>query len=194
MCPGNGGLPQFTFNDISQIGSPTFLPSHEVQNTYGLSENLSWVRGNHSFKFGTDIRTEEFTIFQPAAARGTLDFGPGLTDNPAAQFTGGSGFASFLVGLSDGGSINNLHNIDYHHQVYAFYGQDDWRVTPKLTLNLGLRYELFTTIKERNNEQGTFDLSTGTLIVPKGVTAQLTPMLAAIVPVEATGNARADFT
>ena len=188
--PGNGGLPQLTFNDIAQIGSPTFLPSHEVQNTYGLSENLSWVHGNHSFKFGTDIRSEEFTIFQPAAPRGTLDFGPGLTDNPDpnAQFTGGSGFASFLVGLSDGGSINNLHNIDYHHQVYAFYGQDDWRVTPKLTLNLGLRYELFTTIKERHNELGTFDLSTGTLIVPKGVTAQLTPMLAAIVPVQATAS------
>ncbi len=188
--PGNGGLPQLTFNDIAQIGSPQFLPSHEVQNTYGLSENLSWVHGNHSFKFGTDIRSEEFTIFQPAAPRGTLDFGPGLTDNPDpnAQFTGGSGFASFLVGLSDAGSINNLHNIDYHHQVYALYGQDDWRVTPKLTLNLGLRYELFTTIKERHNELGTFDLSTGTLIVPKGVTAQLTPMLAAIVPVQATAS------
>ena len=114
--------------------------------------------------------------------------GPGFTDNPAAPSSGGSGFASFLVGLSDGASINNLHNIDYHHQVYAFYGQDDWRVTPKLTLNLGLRYELFTTIKEKNNEMGTFDLSTGSLIVPKGVTAQLTPMLAAIVPVEATGT------
>ena len=186
--PGNGGLPQFTFNDIAQIGSPTFLPSHEVQNTYGVSENLTWVHRNHSFKFGTDIRSEEFTIFQPAAARGTLDFGPGFTDNPANQFTGGSGFASFLVGLSDGGSINNLHNIDYHHQVYAFYAQDDWKVTPNLTLNLGLRYELFTTIKERNNELGTFDLSTGALIVPKGVTAQLTPQLAAIVPVQATAT------
>src|SRR2546425_38623 len=142
--PGNGGLPQLTFSDVSQIGSPTFLPSHEVQNTYGVSENLTWVRGNHSLKFGTEIRSEEFTIFQPAAPRGTLDFGPGLTDNPGNQFTGGSGFASFLVGLSDGGSINNLHNIDYHHQVYAFFGQDDWRVTPKLTLNLGLRYELFS--------------------------------------------------
>src|SRR5947208_806103 len=186
--PGNGGLPQLTFSDVSQIGSPTFLPSHEVQNTYGVSENLTWVRGNHSLKFGTEIRSEEFTIFQPAAPRGTLDFGPGLTDNPGNQFTGGSGFASFLVGLSDGGSINNLHNIDYHHQVYAFFGQDDWRVTPKLTLNLGLRYELFTTIKERHNEQGTFDLATASLIVPKGVNAQLTPMLAAIVPVRATGT------
>jgi Carboxypeptidase regulatory-like domain/TonB dependent receptor len=186
--PGNGGLPQLTFNDINQIGSPTFLPSHEVQNTYGVSENLTWVHGNHSFKFGTDIRSEEFTIFQPAAPRGTLDFGPGLTDNPAAPFSGGSGFASFLVGLSDTGSINNLHNIDYHHQVYAFYGQDDWKVTPNLTLNLGLRYELFTTIKERNNELGTFDLSTGALIVPKGLNAHLTPQLAAIIPVQATGT------
>jgi hypothetical protein len=103
--PGNGGLPQLTFNDINQIGSPTFLPSHEVQNTYGLSENMTWVRGSHAFKFGTDIRSEEFTIFQPAAPRGTLDFGPGFTDNPAVPFSGGSGFASFLVGLSDGGSI-----------------------------------------------------------------------------------------
>jgi hypothetical protein len=186
--PGNGGLPQLTFNDINQIGSPTFLPSHEVQNTYGLSENLTWVHGSHAFKFGTDIRSEEFTIFQPAAPRGTLDFGPGFTDNPTVPFSGGSGLASFLVGLSDGGSINNLHNIDYHHQVYAFYAQDDWKVTPNLTLNLGLRYELFTTIKERNNELGTFDLSTGALIVPKGVTAELTPQLAAIVPVQATGT------
>ena len=79
------------------------------------------------------------------------------------------------MGLSDGGSINNLHNIDYHHPVYAFYAQDDWKITPKLTLNLGLRYELFTTIKERHNQLGTFDLATGALIVPKGVNAQLTP-------------------
>jgi hypothetical protein len=188
--PGNGGLPQFTFSDISQIGSPTFLPSHEIQNTYGISENLSWVYGRHSFKFGGDIRSEEFTIFQPAAARGTLDFGPGFTDNPDpnALFTGGSGYASFLVGLSDGGSINNLHNIDYHHKVYAFYAQDDWKVTPKLTLNLGIRYELFTTIKERNNEQANFDLQTASLIVPKGIDAQLTPQLAAIIPIAATGT------
>ena len=186
--PGNGGLPQLTFNDINQIGSPTFLPSHEVQNTYGLSENLTWVRGSHAFKFGTDIRSKnsQFSNPQRPAARSTSARGSPTT--PRVPFSGGSGFASFLIGLSDGGSINNLHNIDYHHQVYAFYAQDDWKLTPNLTVNLGLRYELFTTIKERNNELGTFDLSTGALIVPKGVTAQLTPQLAAIVPVQATGT------
>lgn len=184
----NGGLPQLNFSDVSTIGSPTFLPSHEIQNTYSLLDNVNWVRGKHSWKFGTEIRTEEFTIFQPAAPRGTLNFGSIFTDNPAALGTGGSGFASFLAGLSDGGSINNLHNIDYHRPVVAFYAQDDWKVTRKLTLNLGLRYELFATIKERHNEQGTFDLSTASLIVPKGLNVQLTPTLASVIPLRATGT------
>jgi len=153
--PDNGSLPQLTFSDVSQIGSPTFLPSHEIQNSYSLLDNLTWVHGRHSIKIGTEIRAEEFTIFQPASPRGNLDFGPVFTDNPPAQGNGGSGFASFLAGLADGGSINNLHNIDYHRPVYAFYVQDDWKVTPKLTLNLGLRYELFTRVKERHNQMAT---------------------------------------
>lgn len=189
----NGGLPQLTFGDGSAptLGSPTYLPSVEVQNTYVLSDNLTWVRGTHSFKFGTEIRREEFTIFQPAASRGSEGFGPGLTDNPANPGTGGSGFASFLVGLTDGGSINNLHNVDYFRPLYSFYGQDDWKLTPKLTLNLGLRYELFTTVKERHDEQGTFDLqdpTNPTIIVPKGQTMQLTPTLAQEITVSPTGS------
>jgi len=189
--PENGGLPQLTFSDVPQLGSPTFLPSLEVQNTYSITDNLTWVRGNHTLKFGTEIRREQFTIFQPAESRGTLDFGNGFTDNAAAPNTGGSGFASFLAGLSDGGAINNLHNVDYHRPVYSFYGQDDWKVTPRLTLNLGLRYELFTTVKEAHNEQGTFDLndpSNPTIIVPKGQRMQLTPTLAGEIRILATGS------
>lgn len=191
--PDIGGLPQLTFGDGSAptLGSPTFLPSRELQNSYVLNENLTWVKGRHTLKFGTEIRREEFTIFQPAAPRGTLDFGTTLTDNPAAPGTGGFGFASFLAGLTDGGSINNLHNVDYFRPIYAFFGQDDVKVTPKLTLNLGLRYELFTTVKERFNDQGTFDLNNPaqpTVIVPKGQTAQLTPTLASQIALSATAS------
>jgi hypothetical protein len=188
VAPDNGGLPQLTFSDVSQIGSPTYLPSHEIQNSYSILNNLTWIHGKHLFKFGGEARFEEFTIFQPAAARGTLNFGPIFTDNPGQTATGGSGFASFLIGLSDGGTINNLHNIDYHRPVYAVYAQDDWKITPRLTLNLGLRYEIFATVKERHNQQGTFDFRTDSLVVPKGVNVQLTPTLASILPINATAS------
>jgi hypothetical protein len=189
----NGGLPQLTFGDGSAptLGSPTFLPSVEIQNTYVLSDNLTWVKGKHTLKFGTEIRREEFTIFQPASPRGNEGFGTSLTDNPASPGTGGLGLASYLLGLSDGGSINNLHNVDYFRPLYSFYAQDDWKVTPKLTLNLGLRYELFTTVKERHDQQGTFDLqdpSRPTIIVPKGQTLQLTPTLASQITVSPSGS------
>ncbi|HEV2696689.1 MAG TPA: TonB-dependent receptor, partial [Terriglobales bacterium] len=189
----NGGLPQLTFEDGSapQLGSPTFLPSQEIQNTYVLSDNLTWVKGKHTFKFGTELRREEFTIFQPAESRGTEDFSSNLTDNPANPGTGGSAFASFFVGLTGFGAINNLHNVDYFRPIYSFYSQDDVRVTPKLTLNLGLRYELFTTVKERHDEQGTFDLgnpANPTIIVPRGQTMQLTPTLASLITVSPTGT------
>jgi Carboxypeptidase regulatory-like domain/TonB dependent receptor-like, beta-barrel len=193
FTPINGGLPQLNFDDGSAptLGSPTFLPSVELQNTYVLSDNLTWVKGRHTVKYGTEIRREEFTIFQPAESRGFEGFSNGFTDNPATPGTGGFGQASFLIGLADGGGINNLHNVDYHRPIYAFYTQDDWRVTQKLTLNLGLRYELFTTVKERFNEQGTFDLNnptTPTIIVPKGQTMQLTPTLASQIRVSPTGS------
>ena len=191
FAPGIGGLPQLTFSDVATLGSPTFLPSRELQNSYTLSENLTWVRGRHTWKYGTEIRREEFTIFQPAAARGTLAFNPTLTDNPAAIGTGGTGFASFMAGLTSGGSINNLHNVDYFRNTYAFYAQDDWKITPTLVFNLGLRYELFGTVSERFNDTGNFDLSdptNPTIIVPAGKNALLTPFISQYVKISATGS------
>ena len=188
--PGIGGLPSisFTTDGLSTIGSSDFLPSIEKQNSYVFTDNLTWVRGRHTLKFGTEIRSEAFTIFQPSSPRGDLYFGPDLTDNPGAPGTGGEDFASFLLGLPDGGQIVNLHNVQYHRNIFAFFGQDDIQVNSRLTLNLGLRYELFRPVTEANNQMGTFDFATGSLIVPKGQTAQLTPFLSTIIPVSATGS------
>ncbi|HXY24621.1 MAG TPA: TonB-dependent receptor [Candidatus Acidoferrum sp.] len=202
FAPNNGGLPNITFNDGSSIpiGSSGFLPSIEKQNSWVFTDNLTKVAGKHALKIGGEVRIEQFTIFQPAASRGTMGFGTEFTANPAApiEFTvanddtsgvaGGNAFASFLLGIPDSGSITNLHNIDYRRHIYAAYLQDDWKVSGKLTLNLGLRYEVFSTIKEAHNQQATFDFATDSLIVPKGVNAQLTPTLAALIPVSATGT------
>lgn len=185
----NGGLPSITFADgTATVGSSTFLPSVEKQNSYVFTDNLTWIKGRHSLKLGGEVRLEQFTIFQPAASRGELAFGSEFTDNPASPGTGGSAFATFLLGIPDSGDITSLHNVDYRRQIYAGYLQDDWRTTDRLTLNLGLRYELFSTIKEHTDQEATFDFATLSLIDPKGQKAQLTPTIAASIPLQSTAS------
>ena len=189
FAPFNGGLPSMTIDDgTAAIGSSGFLPSIEKQNIYVIAENLTKIHGRHTLKFGTELRFVEFTIFQPAASRGTMDFASPFTDNPAAPSTGGEAFATFLLGIPDAGTITNLHNVDYHRENYAWFAQDDFRLTPKLTLNLGLRYEIFTTVKARFNEEANFSFASDSLNVPRGQQAQLTPTLAALIPIDRTGT------
>jgi hypothetical protein len=188
--PENGGLPNITIDDgTATIGSSGYLPSIEKQNAYVLSEALTKVHGRHSLKFGAELRFIEFTIFQPAASRGTMDFASDFTDNAGAPTTGGEAFATFLLGLPDAGTITNEHDVDYHRDNYAWFVQDDIRVSQKLTLNLGLRYELFTTVKARFDEEANFDFATDSLVVPAGQQAQLTPTLASLIPIVRTGSA-----
>lgn len=185
----NGGLPNLTFNDVSTIGSSTFLPTSELQNTYIFTENLNWVVGNHSLRFGAEIDRNEFTIYQPGQPRGTMDFGPQFTAvSGDANGITGSGFASFLLGIPDNGSISNARNIDYSRPAWNFYAQDDWKLTKRLTVNYGLRYELYQTVKERHNQQATYDLTRGVLLLPRGQTTTLTPQLSVLLPVSATAS------
>jgi hypothetical protein len=187
--PNNGGLPTITIDDgTAEIGSSGFLPSIEKQNAYVIDENLTKVHGRHSLKFGTELRFIEFTIFQPAQSRGSMDFPSSFTDNAAAPTTGGEAYATFLLGLTDGATITNQHNVDYHRGDYSWFAEDDIRATSKLTLNLGLRYELFTVVKARFNELANFDFANDSLIVPKGQTATLTPTIASYLPILRTGT------
>ncbi len=187
--PNLGGLPSISFSDgTTSIGSSGYQPALEHQHSYVLTDNLSWVRGRHAAKFGTELRFEQFTILEPAAARGSMSFGSDFTDNPASPGSGGESIATFLLGIPDGGEITSLNNIIYNRQIYAVYGLDDFKVTPRLTLNLGLRYELFTTIKEANNQQATFDFNSLSLIVPKGQNAQLTPTLSTELAIQSIGS------
>ncbi|MGO9404506.1 MAG: TonB-dependent receptor domain-containing protein [Terriglobales bacterium] len=188
----DGGLPSIGFSDgTTSIGSSEYQPALEHQHSYVFNENLNWVRGRHAMKFGTELRFEQFTILEPAAARGYMSFGSDFTDNPAAPGFGGEAVATFLLGIPDGGEITSLNNIVYNRQIYAVYGLDDFKVTPRLTLNLGLRYELFTTIKEANSLEGTFDFATQSLLVPSGQNATYPSgaTLASELPIHNNGSA-----
>jgi len=192
--PGIGGLPSICFVDVACIGSSGFLPAVEKQNSYVFNENLTWIRGHHSMKFGTEIRKEQFTIFEVEAPRGDMGFAPDFTDNPAmpvnpdGSTTGGVDFASFLLGVPDSADISSLRNVDYHRNTFAFFGQDDIQVSNRLTLNLGLRYEIFMPVTEGHNQAATFDFRTDSLIVPAGQNAPLTPTIASFLPIQRNGS------
>ena len=77
----NGGLPQLTFSDAATLGSRPTCRRDKIQNTYSVTDTFTLIHGAHTWKWGGDYRPEEFTIYQPAAPRGELDFGTVFTDN-----------------------------------------------------------------------------------------------------------------
>ena len=179
----NGGLPQLTFTDASNLGAALYLPAIERQTTFMLSDTFTLISGNVTWKFGGEIRPEHFSIYEPAYPRGTLSLTHQYTDNAGAPGSGGNSLADLVTGKVSGGYINSLNNIDYSRQTYALFVQNDWRAMPKLTLNLGFRWEYFSPVLSKNNAQSNFNPYTGKLDIPASSKVSLTPIIASILPV-----------
>jgi hypothetical protein len=116
------------------------------QNNYTtqVNQGLTWVHGKHEFKFGWDMRRLETLSYDLAGTNGNYIFARNETASPGATGTTGNSFASFLLGMPDSATAaaTPVANSVIRYQYYAGYFQDNWRVTSKLTLNLGLRYDL----------------------------------------------------
>ncbi|MFZ0802121.1 MAG: TonB-dependent receptor [Terriglobales bacterium] len=122
-------------------------------NLYGYSSALSWVRGKHNFKFGGEQRLFYNNFQQPPYPTGSFHFAQNVTENVigANNPDQGNPFADILTGVGDTGSIAIYPEVHNRSKETGFYAQDDWKVTPKLTLNLGLRYEWSTPYNEAQN-------------------------------------------
>ena len=169
----NGGLPQIVLQRYSQIGANNWLPTKEYNNEWDLIDNVTINKGTHSIKIGQEFRQLHFPFFQVPEPHGELDFQRTETAFPSTTgaltpSTSGDEFASFLLGAIDTDQISTTNFISSTKQAYGTYVQDNWKVTPKLTLNLGVRYELFSPIGEQFGRQSNFDLQNLTLYIPKG--------------------------
>jgi hypothetical protein len=167
----NGGLPQFGMGQYSQIGANDWLPTKEYSNVWDFIQNVSISRGTHSFKFGGEIKPIQFPFFQVPYPHGEMNFSRVETAEPipgTPSATTGDSFASFLLGAIDNGQISTTNFISSTRQSYDVFAQDDWKVTPKLTINYGLRYELWSPIGEQHGRQSNFDIDTLTLEIPTG--------------------------
>ena len=163
-------FPQFVFaysglasgsQQFNQIGSGG--PNLNVENTFHATDDLTWNKGSHSLKFGADIRRYRFdTIF----GGGQTIFGS-IFSSSSNDPGSGAPLADFLFG--DAAQVTGTQLLDWARLRELYFGtyvQDDWKLTPRLTLNLGLRYELFTQPVDARNRGGLFDARTGQFAVP----------------------------
>ena len=147
--------------------SSSNLPEIIPQNTWQLSDTVSYTHGAHSLRFGFSAIQNRFGFFQLSAPSGSLSFTGTYTNNPASSAGTGAGFADYLLGLPVS-SAKSAFPQGTPYERYSEYGsfmQDQWRATSRLTVNLGLRYDLFTPASERYNRQSDFLLDSGTLVL-----------------------------
>ena len=195
----NGGLPQISFNNSSssgiyqQTGANDWIPTKEFNNVWDFIQNVAINKGSHALKFGAEYRPIKFPFFQVPDPHGNIVYNQNETAFPStvkgvtgAQFNSVTGdpIASALLGQIDNGGISTTNFVSSQKSAWAFYAQDDWHVNSKLTLNLGLRYELWSPIDERFARQANFNLDQLTLYIPKGPNqdAALPPNFAAAYP------------
>jgi hypothetical protein len=177
----NGGLPQIEFSgttgNYSQIGANDWLPSKEYSNVWDFIQNVAVNKGTHALKFGAEYRMIGFPFFQVPYPHGEMNFNSDQTAFPSlSNGTNGVGYssqtgdamASFLLGQINNGQISTNNFISSDKKAWAFYGQDDWKISPKITINLGLRYELFSPIGEKFGRQSNFVYDNLTLYIPSG--------------------------
>jgi Carboxypeptidase regulatory-like domain/TonB dependent receptor-like, beta-barrel len=161
------GLPLFNITGVETLGDQGLLPVVRGKNTFNYLDNLTYIRGKHSFKAGVDTRFTQFNINQPGGPRGNFTFNGVFTRQPASPSGTGSGIADLLLGYADAASLSNSVTIGVRIRSYSGFFMDDWKVNQKLTLNVGLRYDLVTPPVEVKDRQLAFDLQRGQLVFAK---------------------------
>ena len=165
----NGGLGSLFITGLTTLGSNEFLPSIELSTTSQFTDNVTKTAGRQSLKFGFQFQRLGFSIFQPPASRGAWSFTGLYTEIPTTA-VGNTGLAQLLltpipgtvpgasdfVGGADEITVSNIAATSMKRDYYGTYFQDDIKVTPKLTVNLGLRWEYFGQLIENYGAQSNF--------------------------------------
>ena len=160
-------IPTFTVNGYATLGEqpPNFgnNPLSKKSNVWNFSDNLSWVRGKHTLKTGADFQYLDIPTFAALQGRGAFGFTGVFTQNPQSRPNTGSSVADLLLGLPNNITIGTPSNAVERARNYYFYVQDDWAVTPRLTLNAGLRYEITSPFYDANDRLANLVLDPGAL-------------------------------
>ncbi len=154
------GLPIFSPASYEGIGMSRSLPIYRRENTFEELDNVTWTKGTHTIKFGVDVRRRQITEYQTNRGNGRFNFSTGFTAQPGVN--SGDSIASMLLGYP------TLYEQDYllvwpgiRGIETGLYFADDWRVSKKLTVNLGMRWEYYSPYSEVANRWANFNPTTG---------------------------------
>ncbi len=147
-------FPTVTLSGLAGFGNTTQQERLQTPiNSNQYVDNVSWQRGNHQFKFGAELRTSNNTDNYFPTAGGSFAFtNTGISTNAAL-----GSLANLLLGRVNSGNLQQAETLLTTSYSWGFFVQDDWRVTPTLTLNVGLRYDLDAPRVEEHNRQNSFD-------------------------------------
>ena len=152
-------FPRFDISGYTSLGTQFFSLIDVANTTQSLAANLSKVIGRHSIETGVDLRLIQGALFQASWPSGQFAFDSGFTNGPD-PFGGtgdGSSFASFLLGTTGFGETAYDPHWFFTNRYYAFYVQDDIKVSSRLTVNVGLRYDYEAPLEDRFNQSSMVD-------------------------------------
>ncbi len=159
------GLTLFGPSGYHRLGEPGYTPTTSTSQEFQYGDTLSIVHGKHLIKIGAELRWSQFNLFQIGQPRGSFSFSGQFTaDSPSSGDGTGNGLADMLLGLPNFSTISTLTYFGNRQQTYGGFIQDDYKLSSKLTLNLGLRYDYTTPITEAENQQANFNFATGRLV------------------------------
>jgi hypothetical protein len=158
-------LPSFSISGFSPLGDSTYLPLYDRDNIFQYGGSITQVRGKHTLKYGAVLIRRQIFNEEPSTGDGAFSF----TSNPNTTATSAISIVplvNLLLGLPYATSRSMQFGPRYARSWEpSFYGQDDWRFTSKLTLNLGLRYDIITPDTFRGNNISQFDTGAGQLLI-----------------------------
>jgi hypothetical protein len=177
---GIDGVPTLNISGITSTDVVS-VSNHKSTN-FEWSDNLSWTRGGHAFKFGADfIRDQLYQLYDPDNIYGTYSF--------ANTFTGAA-YADFLLGLPTTTALNPpVPSLNLRGTLAGFYAQDAFKLTPRITLTYGVRYELPKPYYDTGGRLFSYDPTNGSLVVNNNAVKSISPLFPTNIPIVTASQA-----